>query len=114
MKKLFYTLTFCSSLFLTAQTAGVFLGEGDNNGKSFKIGTNASVETVKKIAKDYSSKDVDAMMSNYTKEFSEKSYGLVCRVVRFYGNNHNGSLHDYPCKNGRLRKHNGVNLVRRG
>ena len=73
MKKLFYTLTFCSSLFLTAQTAGVFLGEGDNNGKSFKIGTNASVETVKKIAKDYSSKDVDAMMSNYTKEFSEKA-----------------------------------------
>ena len=47
MKKLFYTLTFCSSLFLTAQTAGVFLGEGDNNGKSFTIGTNASVETVK-------------------------------------------------------------------
>ena len=73
MKKLFYTLTFCSSLFLTAQTAGVFLGEGDNNGKSFTIGTNASVETVKKIAKDYSSKDVDAMMSNYTKEFSEKA-----------------------------------------
>ena len=75
MKKLLYTLTFCSSLFLTAQTAGVFLGEGENNGKSFAIGNDASVETVKKIAKDYSAKDVAAMMSNYTKEFSEKAMG---------------------------------------
>jgi len=73
MKKLVYTLTFCSSLFLTAQSAGVFLGEGDNNGKSFSIGSDASVETVKTIAKDYSSKDATALLSSYTKEFSDKA-----------------------------------------
>ena len=71
MKRLLYTLAFCSSLFLTAQTAGVFLGEGENNGKSFSIGSDASVETVKKIAKDYSSKDATALLSSYTKEFSD-------------------------------------------
>ena len=73
MKKLLYTLTFCSSLFLTAQTAGVFLGEGEDNGKSFTIGSNASVEAIQKTAKDYNSKDVAALMTNYTKEFSEKA-----------------------------------------
>ena len=73
MKKLLYTLTFCSSLFLTAQSAGVFLGEGENNGKSFVIGSDASVETVQKIAKDYSAKDATALMSNYTTEFAEKA-----------------------------------------
>jgi hypothetical protein len=73
MKKLLYTLTFCSSLFVTAQSAGVFLGEGENNGKSFVIGSDASVETVKKIAKDYSAKDATALMSNYTPEFAERA-----------------------------------------
>ncbi|MDA9057317.1 nuclear transport factor 2 family protein [Flavobacteriaceae bacterium] len=73
MKKLLYTLTFCSSLFLTAQTAGVFLGEGEDNGKSFTIGSDASVETVKTIAKDYSSKDATALLSSYTKEFSDRA-----------------------------------------
>lgn len=73
MKKLLYTLTFCSSLFVTAQSAGVFLGEGENNGKSFVIGSDASVETVKKIAKDYSAKDAAALMSNYTPEFAERA-----------------------------------------
>ncbi len=73
MKKLLYTLTFCSSLFLTAQTAGVFLGEGEDNGKSFTIGSDASVEAIQKTAKDYNSKDVAALMTNYTKEFSEKA-----------------------------------------
>ena len=73
MKKLLYSLTFCSSLFVTAQSAGVFLGEGENNGKSFVIGSDASVETVKKIAKDYSAKDAAALMSNYTPEFAERA-----------------------------------------
>ena len=73
MKKLLYTLTFCSSLFLAAQTGGVFLGEGENNGKSFTIGSDASVETVKTIAKDYSSKDATALLSSYTKEFSDRA-----------------------------------------
>ena len=73
MKKLLYTLTLCSCLFVSAQTAGVFLGEGENNGKSFMIGSDASVETVQKIAKDYNSKDAAALMSNYTTEFAEKA-----------------------------------------
>jgi hypothetical protein len=51
----------------------VFLGEGENNGKSFVIGSDASVETVKKIAKDYSAKDATALMSNYTPEFAERA-----------------------------------------
>lgn len=73
MKKLLYSLALCSSLFLTAQSGGVFLGEGENNGKSFTIGSDASVETVKKIAKDYSSKDATALLSSYTKEFSDRA-----------------------------------------
>ena len=73
MKKLLYTLTFCSSLFLTAQTAGVFLGEGEDNGKSFTIGSDASVEVIQKTVKDYNSKDVASFLTNYTKEFSEKA-----------------------------------------
>ena len=73
MKKLLYTLTFCSSLFLTAQTAGIFLGESENNGKSFSIGSDASVEAIQKTAKDYNSKDVAALLTNYTEEFSEKA-----------------------------------------
>jgi hypothetical protein len=73
MKKLLYSLTLCSSLFVTAQSAGVFLGEGENNGKSFVIGSDASVATVQKIAKDYSAKDAAALMSNYTTEFAERA-----------------------------------------
>ncbi len=73
MKKLLYSLTLCSCLFVTAQSAGVFLGEGENNGKSFVIGSDASVATVQKIAKDYSAKDAAALMSNYTTEFAERA-----------------------------------------
>ena len=73
MKKLLYSLTLCSSLFVTAQSAGVFLGEGENNGKSFVIGSDASVATVQKIAQDYSAKDAAALMSNYTTEFAERA-----------------------------------------
>jgi hypothetical protein len=73
MKKLLYSLTLCSSLFVSAQSAGVFLGEGENNGKSFVIGSDASVATVQKIAKDYSAKDAAALMSNYTTEFAERA-----------------------------------------
>lgn len=73
MKKLLYSLILCSSLFLTAQSGGVFLAEGENNGKSFTIGSDASVETVKTIAKDYNSKDVAALLSSYTKEFSDRA-----------------------------------------
>ena len=73
MKKLLYTLTLCSSLCVTAQSAGVFLGEGENNGKSFTIGSDVAVETVQKIAKHYSAKDVAALMSNYSAAFSEKA-----------------------------------------
>ena len=73
MKKLLYSLTLCSCLFVTAQSAGVFLGEGENNGKSFVIGSDASVATVQKIAKDYSAKDATALMSNYTPEFAERA-----------------------------------------
>ena len=73
MKKLLYSLTLCSSLFLSAQSGGVFLGEGENKGKSFTIGSDASVETVKTIAKDYSSKDATALLSSYTKEFSDRA-----------------------------------------
>lgn len=81
MKKLLYTLTFCSSLFLSAQSGGVFLGEGENKGKSFTIGSDESVATVLKIAKDYSAKDATAMMTNYTEEFSEKALGWSTKFL---------------------------------
>lgn len=73
MKKIIFTLSVCTSLFMSAQTAGVFLGEGENAGKSFSIGSDKSVATVLKIAKDYSAKDVDALMTNYSAEFSERA-----------------------------------------
>ena len=73
MKKLIYTLTFCSCLFVSAQSAGVFLGDGDNNGKSFSIGSDESVTTVLKIANDYSAKDSEALLTNYTEKFSTQS-----------------------------------------
>ena len=73
MKKLIHTLTLCSCLVVTAQSAGSFLGEGDNNGKSFTIGSDESVATVLKIANDYSSKDSEALLTNYTEKFSSQS-----------------------------------------
>ncbi|MGY8940039.1 MAG: hypothetical protein ACKVK4_08660, partial [Flavobacteriales bacterium] len=63
-----------STLFLNAQSAGIFSGTGENNGKSFSMGTDASTATVQKIAKAYSAKDVDLLMTNYSEDFAKNAY----------------------------------------
>ena len=45
------------------KTAGEYLGEGENNGKKYVLGDDAAVNAVKNVAKHYSAKDVDEMLS---------------------------------------------------
>jgi hypothetical protein len=75
MKNLIYALVLASGLISSCQTAGVFLGEGENNGKKFSIGSDKSVDVVLDIAKQYSAQQPELMMANYSEEFAERASG---------------------------------------
>ena len=63
---------FFSSQLLSAQKiikAGIHLLADENNGKSYVFGQQAAVNTVLDVARNYTLKDVDAMMENYSPVF---------------------------------------------
>jgi len=74
VKAIVCSIFLSSTLFLNAQSAGIFSGTGENNGKSFSMGTDAATATVQKIAKAYSAKDVNLLMTNYSEEFAKNAY----------------------------------------
>ena len=61
-----------SSQLLSAQKikkAGIYLGADANNGKTYVFGQQEAVNSVMDVARNYTLKDVDAMIENYGGEF---------------------------------------------
>ena len=72
MKSILIMALFFSSQLLSAQKiikAGIHLLADENNGKSYVFGQQAAVNTVLDVARNYTLKDVDAMMENYSPVF---------------------------------------------
>lgn len=57
------TLTACQS------EGGVWLGEGENYGRSYVFGTPAEIEDLKKLASAYSAQDTEKLLPFYNQEF---------------------------------------------
>ncbi|MEL0225884.1 MAG: hypothetical protein VW912_04335, partial [Flavobacteriaceae bacterium] len=57
------TLTACQS------EGGVWLGEGENYGRSYVFGTTAEIEDLKKLASAYSAQDTEKLLPFYNQEF---------------------------------------------
>ena len=72
MKSILMIVLIFSSQLLIAQKikkAGIHLLADENNGKSYVFGQQAAVNTVLDAARNYTLKDVDAMMKNYSPAF---------------------------------------------
>ena len=72
MKSILMIVLIFSSQLLIAQKikkAGIHLLADENNGKSYVFGQQAAVNTVLDVARNYTLKDVDAMMENYSPVF---------------------------------------------
>ena len=72
MKSILIIVLVFSSQLLSAQKikkAGIHLIADENNGKSYVFGQQAAVNTVLDAARNYTLRDVDAMMENYSPAF---------------------------------------------
>ena len=74
MKTSFYTkaitLLFVFGITTSCQnTGGLWLGEGDNKGKSYTFGSSEDNQRLLDIAEAYSNKDTDKLLTMYTDEF---------------------------------------------
>ena len=66
---------FLISFFLVAcdNSGGVWLGEGESNGKSYTFGNQTEIETLQNLASAYSEKNPEKLSSYYSDEYmSEK------------------------------------------
>ena len=54
-------------------TGGLWLGEGDNKGKSYTFGSSEDNQRLLDLAEAYSNKDTDKLMIMYTDEFIGKN-----------------------------------------
>ena len=72
MKNIFMIIFLLSSQLLIAQKikkAGIYLGADKKNGMSYVFGREEAVNAVWDAAKNYTLKDVDGMIENYSAEF---------------------------------------------
>ena len=72
MKNIFMIILLLSSQLLIAQKikkAGIYLGADKKNGMSYVFGREEAVNAVLDAAKNYTLKDVDGMIENYSAEF---------------------------------------------
>ena len=72
MKNILMIILFLSSQILIAQKikkAGIYLGADENKGKSYVFGRQEAVNAVWDAAKNYTLKDVDGMIENYSTAF---------------------------------------------
>ena len=54
------------------KSAGVYLGEGVNRGKAFVFWSQETVNAILDVAKNYSLKNADALIKNYSTDFGTK------------------------------------------
>ena len=71
MKKniLFFLSFIIISLVSCKNDGGVWLGEGESNGRSYLFGTESEIELLKGLAKAYSEKDADKLSAYYSDEY---------------------------------------------
>jgi hypothetical protein len=72
MKSILMIILILSTYLLSAQKikkAGIYLGADENNGKSYVFGQQEAVDAVWDIARNYTLKDVDGMIENYSPAF---------------------------------------------
>ncbi|MAJ52294.1 MAG: hypothetical protein CMB82_11890 [Flammeovirgaceae bacterium] len=72
MKSILMIIIIFSSQLLSAQKikkAGIYLGADSNKGKPYVFGQQEAVNSVMNVARNYTLKDVDGMIENYSRAF---------------------------------------------